>query len=105
MTALPQPEGDGADERRKERDVQAGNADQVADAGAVEQLPLLGRNGALIADRKGGEHARVRAVAKYAENVVAYGFARALNVVVGSSDKSIEASIGVVLMDVSGGAQ
>ena len=44
------------DQARHHRHVQAGNAHQVVDAGAREDLPLIGRDRALIADGERGDH-------------------------------------------------
>src|SRR5713226_8599845 len=52
--------------------MQPRDAHQVRDAGAVEELPFLARNGALVADRQRGENSRGRRRAERREEPVAH---------------------------------
>ena len=67
--------------------MQAGDAHQMADAGAGEELPVAAVNGALIADREGDDHAGVGCAVEGDEQALANSFARAIHESAGRPDK------------------
>ena len=105
MASFPCPEHQRADQRREKRDMQSRDADQMSDAGAVEQQPLRRWNRALVADRQRSDDAGVRLVLERAQNAIAYRLAVARDVVFWPAGKSIEPAIGVVVAHIAGGAQ
>ena len=56
----PQPTAQEKRDARDQRDVEAGDGDQVAGARSPEHLPVLARDGGLIAHRQRREHGRGR---------------------------------------------
>ena len=59
--------------------MQAGDAHQVGDAGAIEELPFLARDGALVADRERREDAGGRRRTEHRVEAIAYRLARLLH--------------------------
>ena len=99
-------ERDAAGEHREHRDVQAADADQVADAGAVEHRPRALVDARLVADRERDQH-RARDARRRARACafVANRFARALDVVERRARERIDAPVRLVRPHVTGGAQ
>src|SRR3984893_13487328 len=85
--------------------MQSGDRNQVADAGAVEQLPLLVGNRALVSDRQSGDDSRVAATLERSQDPRAYRLAGARNIVGGARGECIDAVIVIVRAHVAGGAK
>ncbi len=79
--APPAERDQPGDKARDHRDVQPGNAHQVRDAGAVEELPLLVRDGTLVADRERGKDSGGRRRAERCKETVAHDFSRLLDAI------------------------
>ena len=94
-----------AGERGEYRHVQAGNRDEVRDAGFAEHAPLRFRNRALIADRKRDQHALVRRRRQCARDALADALARALHVIVRATGEGADADVGRIVAHIAGGAQ
>src|SRR6266550_3115070 len=85
--------------------MQSGDRDQVADAGAVEQLPLLVGNRALVSDRQCGDDSRVAAALESPQDPRAYRLAGARNIVGGARGECIDAAIVIVRAHIAGRAK
>src|SRR5262250_719013 len=105
MTSAPAPEHGHADECREERDMQAGDADEMSDAGAVEDPPLLFGYRALVAYGERGDDTCVRPSVERGEDAVADDFARALNVIAGTPREGVEPPAVIAGADETGGAE
>src|SRR5207302_2220571 len=77
--AAPECRDEPRDKTRDERHVQAGDAHEVRYARAVEELPLLSRDGALVAYRERGEDAGGGRRAEHRVEAIAHRFTRALD--------------------------
>src|SRR2546423_10682202 len=105
MAHLPQPVRQAADKRREEGNVQTGDGDQMADAGAIEQLPLLFGNCALVAYRQRGDHSRVALAFERAQYSRAYRLAGPGDVVARPRGERVNASIVIVGAHIARGAK
>src|SRR5438552_4718400 len=85
--------------------MQPGAADQVTDAGAKENAPLLVGNGAFVADRQRCDHAGVRPALERGEDARANGLAQSLHIIARPARERIEASVALVVANVAGGTQ
>ena len=95
-----------AGEGREHRDVQAGDADEMRDAGAVEHGPLRFGNRALVADRERHDHAGVRRAAQRAQRCASRTrFARALHVVAERPGERVDALVVARATHITGRAQ
>lgn len=61
----------------------------MCDAGAIEYLPLRIGNGALITNRQGNQHAKIRRIRQARQKTAADGLAQALHHVAGAPDKAL----------------
>ena len=82
-------------------DVQPADADQVAGAGAVEDVPLPVVEAGLVADRERDEHGGVRCAGKGSRDAVADALACALHVVERAPGECVDADIGLTDADVA----
>src|ERR1700693_3742244 len=82
--------------------MQSGDRDQVTDAGAVEQLPLLVGNSALVSDRQGGDDSRIAAALERPQDPRAYRLAGARDIVGGARGECIDAVIVIIRAHIAG---
>ena len=85
--------------------MQSGNADQVANAGAIKELPLLVGNGAFVADRQRGDHTSVGPTLERVQDAHANQLARPRNTVCRSAGEGVDPTVALAVAHVTGGAQ
>src|SRR5258706_11136742 len=84
--------------------MQARDTHEVIAPGAREPLPLIGRNGLLITDRKRHDHPGIRPVAQRFEQMLARRFARSFQQIAGAPHQGIDQMRRRLSPDISNGA-
>ena len=95
--APPQPGRQHGEQAGDHGDVQAGDRNQVADAGAVEHHPVRLVDGALVADHQRDDHAGVLLVRQGAQDAVAQPGAAVLDQVADAEHEAVEAPVALAL--------
>jgi hypothetical protein len=100
----PQPGDQPCRQPGDHSDVQAGNRDQVRNARAAEDLPVLLGDSALVAHRQRGNHAGIARLRQRGRDVVADGVAGAFDSIVGGRREAGQAFVAAFGTNVAGGA-